>query len=131
MIRTSQIAATITALAITLSVTLYAYGYYMTTLEELFTYSAAGLVTKTLLGIAMLILMFFARPRSKFLRYTLGTIASIVLAYTVFGALSQTLALGEAVVMLIGTLAAMNEAVEGELPQPTTNRARRIPVVEA
>lgn len=116
MIRTAQVVASITALAIIASINLYAVGNHLGLLEQLFSFSAAGLIIKTMLGIAMLIMVFYSRPRSQLLRMVLGTIASIVLAYTTFGAFSETLALGDAIVYFIGTFIAMTETIEAKLP---------------
>lgn len=121
--RTVQVVAGLTAVAIILPVLLYAYGLSMTTLEQIFSFAALTILAKTLLAVAMLIMVFFARPRSKYLRVTIAILSGMVLAYAVYGAVVQELALGDALIYLIGSFIGLTETLEANLPRRTIQPA--------
>lgn len=112
-----QIIAALTAIAITLPVIMYAYGYFMAQLEQFFSFDAGDIAAKTLLGVAMVIMIFFARPRSRYLRTFLGLISSMVLAYAVYGAITQSLMLGDTLIYLVGSFIGITETLEAKLPE--------------
>lgn len=114
--RVIQVVAALTAIAITLPVIMYAYGYSMTQLEQYFSFGAGDVAAKTLLGVAMIIMIFFARPRSGYLRAFLAIASSIVLIYAVQNAVTQSLMLGDTLTYLVGTLIGITETLEAKLP---------------
>lgn len=113
----TQLLCGLTAIAITAPIMIYAYGYNPSSIEKFFSFSALGLIVKVLLGIAMLILVFFARPHSPYLRAVLTMIAAIALVYTNYSIFTETLALGDGIVYFVASLIAMTESVEAEIPR--------------
>lgn len=112
-----QIIAALTATAIALPVIMYAYGYSMPQLEQFFGFGAGDIAAKTFLGIAMVIMIFSARPRSRYLRAILAAISCGVLVYAVYGAASQSLLLGDTLIYLVGSFIGTTETLETKLPE--------------
>lgn len=121
-----QVIAALTAIAITLPVLVYAYGYSMTQLEQLFSFGGMDILAKTLLGTAMLVMIFFARPRSKYLRTFLAVLSSVVLVYAVYGAATQTLAIGDTLIYLVGTFIGISETLEAKIPERSIQPASKL-----
>lgn len=133
MIRGNQIIAATTALAITATTIVFAYGQSTATMEQLFSFSFASLAAKVALTAAMLIIMFFPRPRSFVNRAIIGLVATSVLAFATYGALASTLPLGDAIMLFAGTLIAMIESVEATMPhrKPTAVNTDAEPALAA
>lgn len=114
---TSRIIALIIALSVITTTSMFAYGIYTETLEQYVSFDIAAQIAKFTLTLGMLIIAFFARPRSAINRIILGSISTLVIGSATVHALTGTLLTGDAIIMVVGVLVAAFESVEATLPQ--------------
>lgn len=112
MPQSNRLLSALTTLVIIGSTMTFAYGQSLTLLSQYFSFSYLSLFIKVLLALAMLIIMFFARPRTEFHRVVVGAIGLITLSYAAYGAFSQSLPLGDAILYFIGAFIAVTESLE-------------------
>lgn len=121
----NQAVAAITALSITTTISVFAFGLSSVDLEQYFAYDIVGLIVKVLLACAMVSAMFIARPRNQLHRLTLGVVASGALLYATYGAITDTLLLGDAVIFFFGAFIAMTESLETSLAHRRIAKRRK------
>ncbi len=119
---TNRLVASAIALVIISTTLTFAYGISTETLDKVFSFGLVDQIAKFLLTVGMLIIAFFPRPRSKFHRFVIGSIATLVIGFATYGALASTLQLGDAILLTIGALIAAMETTE----QPITRRSKKI-----
>lgn len=121
MIRTNQIIALLTTITIIATTLVFAYGNWPNIMQTHFSFELISLLAKVALGVALLIIIFFTRPRALWHRAIIGLVATTVLAYATYGAIVGSLPLGDAAIYLVGTMIAMTEAVEATMPRTKRN----------
>lgn len=127
MVRANRLAATLTTTAILASTLIFAYGYYLNDLEKLFSYDLLSMIFKFVLGVAMIIIVFFARPRWIGHRILLGVIATAAMGFAGFGAFTNTLLTGDALIYAFGAMIAAFEATEVSGINARTGTELRLP----
>ena len=121
------VAAFVTLLLLAVVIS-FGLGHYMTELERLFSFSGLSLIVQFLVAIALLIIVFFGRPRSSLHRAYFGSVATLAICFGAYGAFTGTLLLGEALIVIIGAIITVAEAVEGDLVRrPAPQASDRLP----
>lgn len=124
--RIIQFIAILTAISLIIPTTLFMHGQILPFLETVFNFDTAGIITKILLACSMILLALFHRPRSVYLRFVIGLFASAALIYANYGAFTNTLVPGDALLYFIGCLLALAETAEAKLPHRTNLSARAL-----
>lgn len=122
--------AFIVATLIVGSISMFAYGLSITTVEQYFSFEVVELMSKTLLGFAMAIIIFFSRPRWIGHRILLGAIATSAIVCAAYSAAINSLLIGDAIIYCIGALVAALETTEVRLPRGKSSSEIHIPVIK-
>lgn len=112
MLQINRIIAAIVTLAIMAIILTFAYGYYITVLEAYFSFSVQSLMVLSALAVGLLMIVFFGRPPSHVRRVVYGVVATIALGFGAYGAFIGSLLLGDALILILGTIITAVEATE-------------------
>lgn len=127
MALTNRLIAALITLVIAAIITTFAYGYYMALLEQYFSFSLGSLIVKLILALGLLIIVFFGRPRSSTHRVFFGAVATLAICFGAYGAFTGTLLLGDALIILAGSIVTVVEAVEDGLSRSTRQPITSLP----
>ena len=88
-------------------------------------------VVRVVLIIALLVLAFTVRPRSRVLRYGLGAVSAVITVFSLGQMITYSLPLMDALTYLIASTVLMIEALEDAVLIEPANKLKKMGTVEA